>query len=102
MTRTIVNYLFNWKKWRNSRGQGAKCPPPDNAQRDNQPTDREKRGVVKKRKRMGRGIKEGEKGKKEEKGREKEGGRKKEDGKKRRKGRRKEKVFPKINQITTM
>ncbi len=43
-------------------GQGAQCPP-DAAQRENQPTDQEKRGVVKKRKRRGMG-KKGRKGKK--------------------------------------
>ena len=42
-------------------GRGAQCPP-DAAQWENQPTDREKQGVVKKRKRGGK--KEEEKGKK--------------------------------------
>ncbi len=98
--------------WRNtvtnSRGQGEhSAPPPDVAQRENQATNREKRRVVKRRKRRGKE----KKGRREMKERRKRKGKKRKE-KRERKGRKRDrkeergKVFRKYQvnktKITTM
>ncbi len=95
-------------QWRNSRGAEGHCVPPDDAQRENQPTDREKRGVGKREKEGDWGRKEEKKGgkgrKRRGKGKKKKGGKEKKERKEKgKKGRGKERnlVFPKykINKI---
>ncbi len=76
--------------------------PPEAAQRENQPTDREKRGVVKKRKRRGkektgRGERKERGKRKEKRRREKRRGKENKEGRKReRKGERGKERFSEI------
>ena len=72
--------------WRNSRGEGGHS---DAAQRENQPTDWDRQGVVKKRKRRGE-VKKGKKERRKRKGKRKRKEKRRKEGKKRRKERKRQ------------